>query len=42
MSLAEFKQWYADVLDRMYPDRDAGFAIMLITIPILERYIRCR
>jgi hypothetical protein len=42
MSLAEFKQWYAAVLERLYPDRDAGFAIMLITIPILERYIRCK
>jgi hypothetical protein len=42
MVLAEFKRWYADILEKMYPDRDAGFAIMLITIPILERYIRCK
>ncbi|MDM7912275.1 MAG: hypothetical protein QUS09_04185, partial [Methanotrichaceae archaeon] len=42
MILAEFKRWYADILEKMYPDRDAGFAIMLITIPILERYIRCK
>lgn len=42
MDLSEFRRWYIDVLERLYPERDSGFAIMLITIPILERYIRCK
>lgn len=38
----QFSRWYEAVLKRMYGNRDNGFAIMLITIPILERYVRCK
>ena len=37
---ANFDAWYKAVLDRLYPDRDAGFAILLIAFPLLERYLR--
>ena len=35
-----FGAWYKAVLDRLYPHRDAGFAILLIAFPLLERYLR--
>lgn len=35
-----FEAWYKKVLELLYPDRDAGFAILLITFPLLERYLR--
>jgi hypothetical protein len=35
-----FKNWYADTLNKLYPDRNSGFAILMITFPLLERYLR--
>jgi len=35
-----FKSWYADVLNDLYPIREAGFVILLIAFPLLERYLR--
>ena len=35
-----FDTWYKATLDRLYPHRDAGFAILLIAFPLLERYLR--
>lgn len=35
-----FRSWYVDILDKLYPHREAGFAIMMIAIPLLERYLR--
>ncbi|MEA3427871.1 MAG: hypothetical protein U9Q84_01345 [Thermodesulfobacteriota bacterium] len=35
-----FKSWYVHVLEGLYEDRDAGFAILMISIPLLERYLR--
>ncbi len=35
-----FKAWYADVLNSLYPSRDAGFAVLMIAFPLLERYLR--
>lgn len=35
-----FDAWYKRVLDLLYPHRDAGFAILLIAFPLLERYLR--
>lgn len=37
---ANFDAWYKGGLDRLYPHRDAGFAILLIAFPLLERYLR--
>ena len=39
---ANFDAWYKKVLDLLYPDRNAGFAILLIAFPLLERYLRQR
>ena len=35
-----FKTWYVDTLNKLYPDRNSGFAILMITFPLLERYLR--
>lgn len=35
-----FKAWYADTLIKLYPDRNSGFAILMIAFPLLERYLR--
>ncbi len=35
-----FKSWFADVLVKLFPDRNNGFAILMIAFPLLERYIR--
>lgn len=35
-----FKSWYIATLERLYPHRDAGFAMLMITFPLLERYLR--
>lgn len=35
-----FNSWYKAILERLYPDRDAGFAILMIAFPLLERYLR--
>ena len=35
-----FKAWYADILTSLYPRREAGFAILMIAFPLLERYLR--
>jgi hypothetical protein len=37
---ANFDSWYKAVLAQLYPQRDAGFAILLIAFPLLERYLR--
>ena len=37
---ANFDAWYKEVLDLLYPRRDAGFAILLVAFPLLERYLR--
>lgn len=35
-----FDSWYKKMLELLYPHRDAGFPILLITFPLLERYLR--
>ena len=35
-----FKSWYVDTLLKLYPDRNSGFAILMIVFPLLERYLR--
>ena len=35
-----FKAWYEDVLAMLYPHRDAGIAIFMISLPLTERYLR--
>lgn len=35
-----FKAWYVDVLNDLYPSKEAGFVILMIAFPLLERYLR--
>ena len=35
-----FKCWYSDILAGLYTNPHAGFVILMITIPLLERYLR--
>jgi len=37
---ANFEGWYAAILERLYPIRDAGFPIAMIAFPLFERYVR--
>ena len=34
-----YSRWYRSILEKLFPDRDAGYAILLITFPLLERYV---
>jgi len=38
--LTNFRAWYVKVLEGLYPRRDAGIAILMISFPLLERYLR--
>jgi hypothetical protein len=38
--IGNFKSWFEDVLRDLYPRHEAGLAILLISFPILERYLR--
>lgn len=38
--LDDFKAWYVDTLNRLYPIRDAGLAVFMISLPLAERYLR--
>jgi len=35
-----FKSWYVDTLLKLYPNRNSGFAILMVAFPLLERYLR--
>jgi hypothetical protein len=35
-----FRKWYVEVLESLYPKRAAGIAILMISMPLLERYMR--
>jgi hypothetical protein len=39
-NLANFKSWYADILTELYSNREAGFVILIVAFPLLERYLR--
>lgn len=38
--LANFKAWYEDVLAALYPNRNAGIAVLMLSLPLAERYLR--
>jgi len=38
--LNNFKSWYIATLEKLYPHRDAGFPILMVAFPLLERYLR--
>jgi hypothetical protein len=35
-----YVRWFQDVVRTMYSQGDSGFAILMISIPLLERYLR--
>jgi hypothetical protein len=35
-----FKSWYVDILAGLYDNREAGFVILMVAFPLLERYLR--
>jgi len=37
-----FERWFKVPLQALYKDPDAGFIILMITLPLLERYLRQR
>ena len=39
MDETQFRKWYVEILEDLY-QKEAGFPIMLIALPILERYLR--
>jgi hypothetical protein len=39
---ANFKSWYVDVLEGMYANQNAGLAVFIITLSLLERYLRLK
>ena len=40
--LANFKAWYANILAKLYGDRNAGLAVFILSLPLAERYLRQR
>ncbi len=37
-----FRSWFADLLPRLYPDPNAGFVILMVAFPLLERFLQQR
>jgi hypothetical protein len=35
-----FEAWYKAILDGLYSNRNAGFVILMVAFPLLERYLR--
>ena len=35
-----FQAWYVDILESLYTTRAAGIAVLMISTPLLERYLR--
>jgi hypothetical protein len=36
----DFELWFGRMLEDLYPNRDAGFVIVMTVFPLLERYLR--
>lgn len=39
-NLENFKKWFSGILENIYPNQNAGFVILMISFPLLERYLR--
>jgi hypothetical protein len=35
-----FQAWYVNILESLYDNRAAGIAVLMISTPLLERYLR--
>src|SRR5665213_484930 len=38
--LHNFRCWYSGILDSLYTNGNAGFVILMVAFPLLERYLR--
>ncbi|PRC93285.1 hypothetical protein [Solimicrobium silvestre] len=38
--LKNFREWYVYTLNGMYPRRESGIAVFILSLPLLERYLR--
>jgi hypothetical protein len=38
--LVNFKAWFGDVLTALYPNRNAGIPVLMLSLPLAERYLR--
>jgi hypothetical protein len=36
----DFQLWYVGTLEKLYQEKHAGFPILMISLPLLERYLR--
>ena len=39
-NLENFKKWFSSLLEKIYPNQNAGFVILMVSFPLLERYLR--
>lgn len=39
---ANFKHWFSDIIESLYENENAGFPILMLTFPLLERYLRSK
>ena len=37
-----FEKWFKEPLERLYSDEHSGFVILMISLPLLERYLRSK
>jgi hypothetical protein len=40
--LENFRSWFVRVLETLYPQREAGLALLMIVFPLLERFLRLK
>jgi hypothetical protein len=40
INLQNFRAWFVDILNGLYPTRNAGIAVFMISLPLAERYLR--
>jgi len=38
--IKNFKSWFESILETLYDKEEAGFAVLMIAFPLLERYLR--
>jgi len=37
-----FRLWFRDIIESLYHNKNAGFVLLMITFPLLERYLRSK
>src|SRR5882672_9726649 len=39
-NIDNYRSWFKEPIERLYADGHGGFAVLILTIPLLERYLR--